>query len=237
MLMGNSLWHIIRQTDAVSQLVMAVLLIDSIICWTIFFAKVFLFYFKKRDLKQMINRMQGALNFESIAPMVAHTHKGFGGSFVSTLFATMKNKSLTAHDKQTHFEEVNYAADQLVDVMMTEQESYLPFISTSAAVGPLLGLFGTVWGLIHAFIGISETQAADIATVAPGIAEALTTTLAGLIVAIPALVMFNYLLVELRAIEQQLLRLRDQLMRLYQYSRKEGGLCIDFKAAEKELPQ
>jgi biopolymer transport protein ExbB/TolQ len=75
----------------------------------------------------------------------------------------------------------------------------------------LLGLFGTVWGLIHAFIRISEKQAADITVVAPGIAEALITTLAGLIVAIPALIMYNYLIVRVRHIETQMVQLADRI--------------------------
>jgi len=73
-----------------------------------------------------------------------------------------------------------------------------------------LGLFGTVWGLVHAFIRISEKQSADITTVAPGIAEALITTLAGLLVAIPALVMYHYLMSEIRTIERQLFILADK---------------------------
>ena len=71
-------------------------------------------------------------------------------------------------------------------------------LSVSAAVSPLLGLFGTVWGLVHAFVRIGELQTADIATVAPGIAEALITTLAGLMVAIPALVMYHYVANKIR---------------------------------------
>ena len=81
---------------------------------------------------------------------------------------------------------------------MRTEESYLPFLFTSASVSPLLGLFGTVWGLVHAFIRISEKQSADITTVAPGIAEALITTLAGLLVAVPALVMYHYLIAQIR---------------------------------------
>ena len=80
---------------------------------------------------------------------------------------------------------------QTVDVVMAHEESYVSLLATSAAIAPLLGLFGTVWGLVHAFMSIHELQSADIATVAPGIAEALITTLVGLMLAIPALVMFN----------------------------------------------
>jgi biopolymer transport protein ExbB len=74
---------------------------------------------------------------------------------------------------------------------MTYNESTSAALSTTASVAPLLGLFGTVWGLVHAFMNIAATQSADITAVAPGIAEALITTIAGLLVAIPALVMYN----------------------------------------------
>jgi biopolymer transport protein TolQ len=104
--------------------------------------------------------------------------------------------------------------------MLLHNEEYLAVLSSSAAVAPLLGLFGTVWGLIHAFIRISETQVADIATIAPGIAEALITTLAGLLVAIPALVMFNYLHTKTRALEQQLITLADRITFIFQQLRE-----------------
>ena len=84
-------------------------------------------------------------------------------------------------------------------------------LSVSAAVSPLMGLFGTVWGLIHAFVRIGELQSADIATVAPGIAEALITTLAGLMVAIPALAMYHYVANKIRATERQLFVCADQI--------------------------
>jgi biopolymer transport protein TolQ len=93
---------------------------------------------------------------------------------------------------------------QTIDDMLHQEESYLPFISTCGGVATLLGLFGTIWGLVHSFVRISELQSADIATVAPGIAEALITTLVGLMVAIPAVVMFNYLSVQVRDVEQRL---------------------------------
>lgn len=100
---------------------------------------------------------------------------------------------------------------QSIDNLVHADEAYMYVLSTSAAVSPLLGLFGTVWGLVHAFIRISERQSADITTVAPGIAEALITTLAGLIVAIPALIMFNYLQVQIRKLEQQYVALSDRI--------------------------
>ena len=111
---------------------------------------------------------------------------------------------------QQEVDVVQQHAYQTVDSLVHHEESYLSMLSTTAAVSPLLGLFGTVWGLVHAFIRISQQQQADIATVAPGIAEALITTLAGLVVAIPALMLFNYLANHMRTLEQQMLNLADK---------------------------
>jgi len=74
-----------------------------------------------------------------------------------------------------------------------------------------LGLLGTVWGLIHAFMNISQQQSADIATVAPGIAEALITTLVGLIVAIPALALYHYLLGQVQVVQMRVQSLSDDI--------------------------
>jgi biopolymer transport protein TolQ len=99
--------------------------------------------------------------------------------------------------------------DKGLDETMQDQQEYMGILLVTAAVSPLLGLFGTVWGLIHAFLRISEKQSADIVTVAPGVAEALITTLAGLLVAIPALVMFHYLQLRLRKLDFQLSSITD----------------------------
>ena len=101
---------------------------------------------------------------------------------------------------------------QHIGTLMLEEECYLPLLGSSAAVSPLIGLFGTIWGLIHAFLDISKEKSADISTVAPGIAEALITTLAGLVVAIPAMIAFHYFSHELRRIESQLLDIGEMLL-------------------------
>jgi biopolymer transport protein ExbB/TolQ len=76
-----------------------------------------------------------------------------------------------------------------------------------------------VWGLVHSFISISETQVANITTIAPGIAEALITTLAGLIIAIPALIMFNYLQTHIRHLEHSMLIFVDKMISIMQQLR------------------
>jgi biopolymer transport protein TolQ len=71
-------------------------------------------------------------------------------------------------------------------------ERYLAFLGTTGTVGPLLGLFGTIWGIMDSFYGIGLKGAGDIGALAPGLAAALVTTIAGLFVAIPAVIAYNY---------------------------------------------
>ena len=78
------------------------------------------------------------------------------------------------------------------------------FLATTAAVCPFIGLFGTVWGIMNAFMAIGAYSTADIAVVAPGISAALTTTAAGLAAAIPAVVAYNYLQTRIRRFAEQM---------------------------------
>jgi biopolymer transport protein TolQ len=76
---------------------------------------------------------------------------------------------------------------------ITEMENKVPFLATTASTAPFIGLFGTVWGIMNSFRNIGAKGAANLATVAPGIAEALVATAIGLIAAIPAVMAYNYL--------------------------------------------
>jgi len=75
---------------------------------------------------------------------------------------------------------------------MTLMESLIPFLATTGSAAPFVGLFGTVWGIMNAFRAIASKGSANLATVAPGMAEALITTAIGLVAAIPAVMAFNY---------------------------------------------
>lgn len=78
-----------------------------------------------------------------------------------------------------------------IDKQIEKLETKMTFLATTGSVAPLLGLFGTIWGVMDSFAAIGATQSTNIAAVAPGIAEALLTTAVGLIAAIPALIAYN----------------------------------------------
>ena len=83
-------------------------------------------------------------------------------------------------------------------------EDLLPFLATTGSATPFIGLFGTVWGIMNAFSGIATTGNASLATVAPGIAEALVATAAGLGAAIPSVIAYNYFLTRIRTVHTRI---------------------------------
>ncbi|MGH8650590.1 MAG: MotA/TolQ/ExbB proton channel family protein, partial [Burkholderiales bacterium] len=83
-------------------------------------------------------------------------------------------------------------------------EKWMPWLATTGSVTPFIGLFGTVWGIIDAFVGIGAAGSANLGAVAPGIAEALIATAAGLAAAIPAIIAYNYFVNRIRGIGTRL---------------------------------
>lgn len=221
---GNFLWHLILQSDAISSLVLLILLGMSVVSWTIFIAKLIIFFIKKKQLHHMnkhlrsIKTAQELISFVNTTPKNSVPHYFLIKNIAFLQEISKSTVSTQINEKDWLLIEKN--CDVVLESMILHDEAYTPFLSSSAAVAPLLGLFGTVWGLIHAFMRISETQVADIATIAPGIAEALITTLAGLIVAIPALIMYNYLQTKSRFIEHQLFLLADRMLFILQQLRE-----------------
>lgn len=174
-------------------------------------------------MKAAIRRLYEVKNVDDMVLMVAEFSSTLPGYFLSKNFSFLKmileeHTGTTAHLTAHEWELMQEHIDQQLEAIINNEESYISILSTCYQAAPLLGLFGTVWGLVHAFIGISQTQSADIAAVAPGIAEALITTLAGLLVAIPALFMFSYLQSQVRTIERQCIALADRFSFVIQKS-------------------
>lgn len=217
---GNSLWMLVAQSDYVTKFVLFILLGLSIICWTIFLYKIIMLHIKKNQLKQLAQRLTSIGTFDELRGLALAFNDTLPGYFLRKNFSSLKmfleGEPVKNSLSEREIELLQQQIEQSVDDIVQTEESYLPFLFTSASISPLLGLFGTVWGLVHAFIRISEKQSADITTVAPGIAEALITTLAGLLVAIPALVMYHYLISEIRTIERQLFIISDKFTYIVQ---------------------
>jgi biopolymer transport protein TolQ len=106
-------------------------------------------------------------------------------------------------DAETHIgdlESIERALARARTTAVTEMENRVPLLATTASAGPFIGLFGTVWGIMNSFRNIGAKGAANLATVAPGIAEALVATAIGLVAAIPAVMAYNYFVRRIRVV-------------------------------------
>jgi biopolymer transport protein TolQ len=101
-------------------------------------------------------------------------------------------------------ESIQRALDRARTTAITEMESRVPLLGTTASAGPFIGLFGTVWGIMNSFRNIGAKGSANLATVAPGIAEALVATAIGLMAAIPAVMFYNYFSRRIRVITSEM---------------------------------
>lgn len=209
-------WQLIAQSDLMSKFVLLSLFTLSIICIAIIAFKYSSLKKEKKMLNNLFNQMRKARTLQDIIEISRGYQDCMGSKFLTKnlaeikLILEQKNQKLSEQDLENYELFVN----QTIDQVLLEAELYLPILGTSAAVSPLVGLFGTIWGLIHSFVNISQEKSADIAVVAPGIAEALTTTLAGLIVAIPAMIAFHYFSNELRKMEHQINQISENFLKI-----------------------
>jgi biopolymer transport protein TolQ len=111
-------------------------------------------------------------------------------------------------------ESIERALARARTMAITEMENKVPFLATTASAAPFIGLFGTVWGIMNSFRNIGAKGAANLATVAPGIAEALVATAIGLVAAIPAVMAYNYLSRRIRVITAEMETFTNDLLNI-----------------------
>lgn len=217
--MGNALWHLVAQSDAMTKTVLGLLLCASVICWTFILYKAVFLHIKKKQLLAIRRKLQNIRTLSDLLVLSQKEKHSYPGYFLKKHLGTLKHlcaRTAVLTDKeQTALEEQRVS---LIEDMVYHESSYLSFLSVTAAVAPLLGLFGTVWGLTHSFMSISQKQSADIVTIAPGIAEALLTTLAGLLVAIPVSLLCYALKEQVAFVEHSLMQIADQVTFIIQTS-------------------
>jgi biopolymer transport protein ExbB/TolQ len=124
-----------------------------------------------------------------------------GGEHTNTDFLA---KSTTTKVSMSSFEAVKVILEEAAGAEAMALEKGMIVLSTAVAGGPFIGLLGTVWGVMSTFAGIAESKAATLTAMAPGVAAALVATVTGLLVAIPAMFAYNFMVTTIRAITQEL---------------------------------
>jgi len=212
-----SITTLVLHASFVVQLVMAGLLVASLASWTVIFGKLF-------GLRRVRGRNE------------AFEREFWSGKSLSEMNQAVGNKAETAPIERIFASGIREflklrerrldAAAQLDGARRAMRASYqreldaiesnLSFLASVGSVSPYVGLFGTVWGIMHAFVGLSNMQQVTLATVAPGIAEALVATAIGLFAAIPAVVAYNRFAREIDRIATQLETFIDEFLNILQ---------------------
>ena len=204
--LATDLLGILQQTGWVARGVLLLLLAFSVISWALIFQKLGLFGRIRRDSDQFLRifrATRGVANPQALASAGSPFSSVYGAGYrelqsqvtVGNPQPTGKLKSLTA---------VTVSMQLASAEEVRRVEKGMSWLATTGSVTPFIGLFGTVWGIIDAFSGLGEAGAASLRAVAPGIAEALVTTAAGLFAAIPAVIFYNQFLQNIRDLAQRL---------------------------------
>lgn len=217
-LAGSTMFSLILQGDMMTKFILIFLFGMSVISWSIALYKLVLFKIKLQQLEEVCTALKDVQDFKTIFVIMQQHAKTMPGYFLSRCLSyfkellVIKQSGKQEYAQTTGLDFLQMQIGQVIDELLHQEESHISVLTVSAGVGPLLGLLGTVWGLVHAFIDISQKQSADIVTVAPGIAEALITTIAGLLVAIPAVMLFYYVSGKVKSIEYELCLISDRVV-------------------------
>jgi biopolymer transport protein TolQ len=197
-LLAGPLANLIEQTGWVARVVLLMLLGFSLFSWALIFQKSSRFS-RLRSQTALFLRV-----FRSNPSLPDPRSIGNTGSPLEAVYAAgyreleLQVKAAGPNGKIVSPNAVTVSMQLASAEEIRKLERYMPWLATTGSVTPFIGLFGTVWGVMDAFTGLGATGAASLRAVAPGIAEALITTAAGLFTAVPAVIAYNHFLHNIR---------------------------------------
>jgi len=183
-------WSMFLSADILVKAVMIGLAFASLVTWTIFIAKMIELSLIQRSLRAALGKVGDARSLAEAQFALGATNSVLS----SLLVAAMREARLSAGISSDGGIKER-AASSFAEIVRAEARRIrlgMGVLATIGATSPFVGLFGTVWGIMNSFIGISKSQTTNLAVVAPGIAEALLATAFGLAAAIPAVIIYNH---------------------------------------------
>ena len=183
-------WSMFMSADLLVKAVMVGLAFASLVTWTVLIAKSIELFLAQRRLKDALADIAGSRSLAEAQLALGRKRN----VLVSLLAAAINEARLSAGtSSDTGIKE--RAGSRFAEIGRAEQRLVRRGMGLLASIGstaPFVGLFGTVWGIMNSFVGISKSQTTNLAVVAPGIAEALLATALGLVAAIPAVIIYNH---------------------------------------------
>ncbi|MBK5001407.1 protein TolQ [Pseudomonas sp. S31] len=190
----TTVWGLVSEASLVVQAVMLCLVLASLISWYLIIQRGTALRRTEAHSRAFLRQFRGseaAQLYQDLKSQPAPPHAGLQQLFVAGY------QSFQQLQPGQQADSVLDGVERSLLVAIAEQEERLekglPFLATVGSVSPYIGLFGTVWGIMNSFLGLSQVQQATLSTVAPGIAEALIATAIGLFAAIPAVMAYNRL--------------------------------------------
>jgi len=209
----HGILDLVRGSGPVVQFILYLLILFSVASWGIIVYKFRQLRRAKRESEKFIDVFWERRNLSSIheasrdlkACPVGQVFRSGYEELVRVSRTKKENPSGEALTTELGgVENVSRAMKRATSVEITKLEKYLTFLATTASAAPFIGLFGTVWGIMNAFRGLSVTHSSSIQAVAPGIAEALIATAVGLAAAIPALIAYNYFVQQIKVLAAEM---------------------------------
>jgi biopolymer transport protein ExbB len=205
-------WSMYLDADPVVKAVMIGLVLASMVTWTVWLTKTAEIWLDQREVKAGARKLANALSVAQAVGRLADT-EGVVRDFVEAA-ATEQKLSEGSPAIDSIKERIVSRLERIEAASARRIGRGVGVLATIGATAPFVGLFGTVWGIMNSFIGISQAQATNLAVVAPGIAEALLATALGLVAAIPAVVIYNLLVRMIAGYRMQLGDASAEVLRL-----------------------
>jgi len=183
-------WVMFMSADIIVKAVMIGLAFASLMTWTVFIAKSIELSVASGKLRSALKKIAEARSLAE-AQMALGTKEGVLSSFLAAALREARMSAGLSSDSGIK----ERAASSFSEIVRAEARRIrigMGVLATIGSTSPFVGLFGTVWGIMNSFIGISKSQTTNLAVVAPGIAEALLATAIGLVAAIPAVIIYNH---------------------------------------------
>lgn len=190
---GGEIGNLIAQSGPVAKVVLAILLLFSVFSWAITLSKWGLFRKSRVQSARFIKAFRKAPRLQDIAPVASQFEPSPLVAVYQAGFEEYRRQVGNPSGAVKNVVAIQRAMQIAASEELSRLERRLPWLATTGAVTPFIGLFGTVWGIIDAFHSLGTSGAATLRAVAPGISEALIATAAGLFAAIPAVVAYNQL--------------------------------------------
>lgn len=207
--LGGDIVELVVRATRLTQAVLVILILFSIASWAVILFKLWQFRGVERHTSRFLDVFRRSTKFSEVQSVCKSLgHSPLVGVFQAGYIelntqlrqpeisnGPVGNRPATPPPRPTlkSVEALDRALLRASAVEVNKLEYHVPFLATTASITPFIGLFGTVWGIMSAFQGIGETGSTSLAVVAPGIAEALIATAAGLFAAIPAVYFYNHL--------------------------------------------